>query len=628
MQITADDLIPERYLFEASDADLERGMEVVFEHRREIGDWANRWKTFYTGTVTPESIAAWILQHCKSEAVLFALQILQAIRFVDENEVASTLRDLYERLSPEGTKRFYQPGGMQDSSGVVAYSFAKYLGLPEAVLAKLELRRLEDISETDSNIVILDDNIASGTQARDTLNAWMGLPASGETDAIPLSGRASAVLRNAHIQWLFVAGLGEGPEVLETHGRALGLNLSVQIGLRDAGDAFQYIEPRVSASAIGHIASLGKLLNRQKQDWSDARRVANSLGHGNLARRVVFAHNTPKNLLSTLWRYGAHASGVWIPLFAERDVWRLHQRDIRTASGHLRALARKVLSGVAVASKDELTPVFEVDARNANDELTLDAGRIPRIHEQVRAITSQVKRPERLVPRSAERVAFDRAAERVAGFVSAAPSAREIAQYNERADRFLDDLEELPDKLTRELDEISRTFSFRLIVRNDGTVFAEDVTLEIEFPRGIRASEVPIEYLGLSPMPRTPVAPKGGSSMLDVLNFGGSASDVSRLAAALHSSAPRPVTKPYERRDDTNRLAGLSWDLGDLRQGHWIELTVPPLVINEGRHAMTWAIHSKAMPSWRRGTITLDVVRTDDVRQVVSEAIDNFIVAK
>lgn len=622
----AEDLVSERNLFIASRAEIEENMETLFAARSKIFQWADEWKTYYSNTITPTRIAEWILQHTRPELVRTALHVLSNVFFVSDVEVSRSLRELISQLpEPVRGARFYQPGSIQDSSGVVAYTFAKALGLSEKVLAERVIKTLTELKPTDTALILLDDNIASGTQTVDTLKSWMGMPTSGEIDPVELSEEVRDRLRAVDIYWLFAVALGDGPELVETYAAELGLRVHVHCARRIGRDALTGLDFASRSRAVLQIASIGRILNSAKTAWKPERRLENALGHGNLMQCTVFAHNAPKNLTTSLWRFAHHRLGMWLPLFPEREVWRENSLSIESGNPYQRHLAQLVLEGRTPRKASALRIGWLFDhCTTSGSAVEADAGEVESLYSELvpRWLNRLVPDPMSVaLQQSIGGVHFRRMQEAL-GYKQVTP--QQIERYNERIIQYDSEVADYGRRLLSELDDLSRVFSLELTIDNSGTAVATDIIVELDLPDGV--TKATGRYLSSPPDPPAEPRPEGpNEEMMRTMK------ELSRRvmlpsSLLLDELRTRSESEPFEVFGADGAVVQLRWRIAKLRQETGLRLSCPDLLFaGPSTFLFRWGVHCVEMPQWERGEWTVTLSRGERTRPEVKEALELLI---
>ena len=132
-------------------------------------------------------------------------------------------------------------------------------------------------------------------------------------------------LRNRPLGFVFAAGTSEGADRLRERATELGLNATVDVGIRDSalprafganllGNEKREQEFRELCQAIGQ-----SLLLDPSKVHDSAWAVERALGYGNDSYLIVFPYNTPTQTLTCLWASGLAQGIPWMALFPRRQ---------------------------------------------------------------------------------------------------------------------------------------------------------------------------------------------------------------------------------------------------------------------------------------------------------------------
>jgi hypothetical protein len=601
-------------------------MESVFQTRDRIRDWASEWKSFYSDTVTETTIAEWLLQHLQPRAIKHAIRILEALHFASEPRLAANLKAAFSQLPPrvQSHGSFLPSGGLQDSGGPVGYAFAKLLGLVEKEFATREIRAIDLIPNEAEALILLDDNIASGTQLRDAVMGWMGQASTGEMGPAAIEP-VQATLKSLPLYWLIAYRLGSGADQASADAALLGVDLRVVCAEARESTVFDAFERRDREIAQRTMASIGELLLEDK-GWDESRRSDRRLGHGNLARTLVLRHNVPKSLLTTLWKFGRLLHGNWIPLFPERDEWRKYAYQIRMGNPYLRRLAVKLLDGSMSARVSALSARIRINGEE-EQVVRVDFGRVDGlITPQVRDWIEGLRMTAIDIEETKNGQEDGYRTHIGIGSRVELPSARAIQNYNDAAERYNAELDGFEALLLESLLQASRSFKLELLLQNSGTAFARKIRVEVFLPPGDRGS---VKHASLELPPNRPTRPEprivsafeaglGGIVMSPAyIGRGPSMDSIQSLIGG-----PSSQFSPYEEELDDGTRA-FWWSIDELRHGDARQLlTLEYELADEVDSAeVTWKVHAEDTAVAVEGSVKLLFSRNTEPRAALSEAL-------
>lgn len=344
---------------------------LIREHAWLIRELAHDARTYHTNTVDEDSIAAWLLQWRDPRSVAMALKMLQQVSFIDGTILGKLLKSAVDKVPAHFRQSALLStlGQTYDSAGLVAYTFAKACGETESKFVEqwIEIRALGDHAAKDRALVLLDDNVTSGTQLVQFFSE-MRPHHVGPREHLsePLSEDTLRALTQMCIYVAVGIELDDPKEKVRELEEQQGWKLSIVSGQRDTIDYLQcgsiWRTPEDVDFARWRISEVSRDLLKSKS-WSEATLEQRLLGYGNRPKFTIFAHNVPKSLPAPFWKFGVVDSQVWVPLFPEQAEWTANgpqireQRDrqIKEIDGELRASISR--STLTVVPAQALQPV-------------------------------------------------------------------------------------------------------------------------------------------------------------------------------------------------------------------------------------------------------------------------------
>ncbi len=247
--------------------------------------------------------------------------VLAELRFLDREDVGTGLA-AYLNEGADENEVFVPLSRAPDKSAThLAYYLRDYA-------AGLRIVDLDEALGTPYPLTFYDDQLLSGSQARSTVQIWLGLEpelAAEEPDlARQLSEAEVQSLHDRRVRFRFAYGHADGLQELQ---KLLGQNgLSSDVAARA-------VEPRhrpltelgVSTELRGFLQEVGEdlLLSTKGSEnpvkWTRERCHKFALGYGGLEQLVALLYNTPTGTVTALWKGGRFGGSPWLPLLPRRN---------------------------------------------------------------------------------------------------------------------------------------------------------------------------------------------------------------------------------------------------------------------------------------------------------------------
>jgi len=274
-------------------------------------------------------------------------------------------------------------GTSQDSSALVCYSLFKDLFTTEneALDRVIEITQLEEKLNSQSirKLILIDDNITSGTQLSEFFNEIFTIVDSPEIIKKPLSESSKSKLRELEIYVCYAIKLTEECDIViekikETH----SINLKVLYGTVDYNNYTEYSSPLINSIEESDYAK--KVIEKrslplyQDKNWDKVKLYDRLYGYGNLGKLTVFSHNVPKSLIPFFWKSGKIDGRHWMPLFPERQEYKKIESKSLGFDPFLLEFASSISDSSSIIREPEISlefdPVF--GTTEEKDELILD----------------------------------------------------------------------------------------------------------------------------------------------------------------------------------------------------------------------------------------------------------------
>jgi hypothetical protein len=194
--------------------------------------------------------------------------------------------------------------------------------LPDA----LELRSRQKVDR----IILVDDAVLSGTQARNILDEYLG--PRDRHHAVPLSQGQIDLLTQGEVLLLFIMGTEHGKQEVAKNFRLRhpGVDIRIEsIAHIDSRALFKdesYVFDSMAESARKVFFDVGYSILEERaaesEETAEAResyRRRNAIGFGDDQLLIVYDYNIPKGTVTLLWERGLYKQVPWEPLFPIRE---------------------------------------------------------------------------------------------------------------------------------------------------------------------------------------------------------------------------------------------------------------------------------------------------------------------
>lgn len=184
--------------------------------------------------------------------------------------------------------------------------------------------RLDEALAEEGPIVIFDDVLISGVQAKRVVDTWFGDDDLKSAQALNDEQRKALLHRSPLFRFAYAWTVGLDALRTELHKR--GVSGSVEALRTDetpqpldaAGPAAEGL--RSFLSEVGYAVLKSTKGSRGSAPWTDERCTDSALGYGNDERLVVLEYNTPTGSITALWKDGVFDGARWLPLFPRRET--------------------------------------------------------------------------------------------------------------------------------------------------------------------------------------------------------------------------------------------------------------------------------------------------------------------
>lgn len=457
----------------------------------------------------------------------------------------------------------------------MTYAFLKGLGLPEDELAKRTCNAdaLDYRIEGLEALVILDDNVTSGTQLKRFFAEMQpSFTGAREHFAQPLSQRSFDALQKLKIYVLVAVGLGPGASAVEQDARKLGLNVEVFVGKEDLNRWFEYGSSRIWSTQkdADEFRQILKDYSRellQPKGWPDEKLRERLLGYGNSEKLTVFAHNVPKSLPAPFWKLGTVNGTPWIPLFPEASEWAKHRKLISTGVPERRAIARMVATGAFHKGAPSLDAGLLIAEGHTTSTTEIEITANTHARELYNELIRTAHRVELLTTSSGAE--FPTVVAQIGE-----PSQTEVDDYNNKAREYNNNLDSMRTACFDSVCLASRLVALPIRIRNDGNATASDVTLKIELPPEI---EFVADFPDLPTIPPPPKKPEW-SPINSRFALANSARDLINAIRDRPIMDDRAITFVQDRGRSFVRI-----QFGKIIQGDFVDEELCYLALSRGR---------------------------------------------
>jgi deoxynucleoside triphosphate triphosphohydrolase SAMHD1 len=262
-------------------------------------------------------------------------ELLTKIRLLDKAELVKPIRESLTKIDLKGGQGFIT-GFSPDSGNSVRTSVEHELSstlIKEGWLFKKTIRDVISESNAKDTLVLVDDNVTSGSQAVCQFLAWSGVDESKWTaeqrsergiERAPLSARDLKVLKSVRLNIVTALGTEEAGETLSSELVSLGLTkfegLTFGEKMRDGVGIPLEIEKFLESVGTSALAwarfGATELSALDALDLKNCERDA--LGYRGAKALVTTLLSVPTGTLTPLWCPGFHNGEPWMPLLIRR----------------------------------------------------------------------------------------------------------------------------------------------------------------------------------------------------------------------------------------------------------------------------------------------------------------------
>lgn len=285
---------------------------------------AYKFKSYYSDEITPDKVRAFLGQFEVPSDARRMLSILELVQFYPKIEVTRLLRHYLSEATSSFADNFsvVHFGNSADSTAEMTQTVLKDV-FPDKENVQI-VCDLPDAIAREGKIVLIDDNIGSGTQSVQILKELLGVQ-DGEPAHIsePLTKEQIDCLRDKEICLVCCHGTNAGIRKIEEFSKTQSLKLSVycdRIAPRtifaDDYIPFLWSNTRNLQYWRERFQKLGEKLLADNP--SEDKRKRDALGWKDGRGLIVYAHNVPNTTLTFLWKGYSDSDGRWIALFPRR----------------------------------------------------------------------------------------------------------------------------------------------------------------------------------------------------------------------------------------------------------------------------------------------------------------------
>jgi deoxynucleoside triphosphate triphosphohydrolase SAMHD1 len=262
-------------------------------------------------------------------------KLLSKIRLLDRAELVKPIRQSLTKIDLKGGRGFIT--GLSPDSGnsvrtIVEHELSSTL-LKEGWFFRKTVRDAISEARAEDTLVLVDDNVTSGSQAVCQFLAWSGVHESKWTseqrsergiEQTPLSARDLEVLKSVKLNIVTALGTDEAKNTLSSELISLGLKnfagLTFGEKMRDEVDPPPEIEKFLKGVGTSALAwarfGISELSAMDENDLKSCERDA--LGYRGAKALVTTLLSVPTGTLTPLWCPGFHNGEPWMPLLIRR----------------------------------------------------------------------------------------------------------------------------------------------------------------------------------------------------------------------------------------------------------------------------------------------------------------------
>lgn len=297
-----------------------------------FGDYRDR-------RIDEKAVQEFLLQFRDVREMEYVCRLLEHFTFFKQKDLIKMYGEFIKRVIGKEIKDLkivkyaISPlGGVKDSAHLVTYLFQH---VPEQLLGvdKPPIYNLSDILAAPEfknfDIILVDDNIASGTQAIELLDQLLGKSrkSGSEFYVAPLAETEIEELKKRRIHIYTPIGFERGKTALSNFLQESGIRFGLiysSIKMEETIGAFSprsriFSDPRDRKQALQLCKEIGiQLLEDKRGRWEEHRISECALGYGNSQKLFCFYYNCPTSAITMFWKSGNVWNKPWKPLFPSR----------------------------------------------------------------------------------------------------------------------------------------------------------------------------------------------------------------------------------------------------------------------------------------------------------------------
>jgi hypothetical protein len=296
--------------------------------------------------------------------------MIRNINYLDSKKITHLIKVAFSKIEFDRNEEYIIAplGTSLDSSALVCYSLFKELFNQEqdALNKSIEISQLEEklLNTNLKKLILIDDNITSGTQLKDFFSEVFGHVDKPEIIKNPLSKNAIEKLRDIEIVVCYAIKLTEECEkIIEGIINVHSIRLKIIAGSTDYNNYTEYSSPIIeseeeSKQAKELVMSRSLPLYKDK-NWDKLKLYDRLYGYGNLGKLTVFNHNVPKSLIPFFWKSGKVEGRNWVPLFPERQELKKIQKNKMGFDPFVLDVANSITSESSITREPEIDFYFD-----------------------------------------------------------------------------------------------------------------------------------------------------------------------------------------------------------------------------------------------------------------------------
>ncbi|MDE2227741.1 MAG: HD domain-containing protein [Alphaproteobacteria bacterium] len=285
-------------------------------------------------SVTAESLRAFVAQvPPRFRQAVF--QLIESFSILDRTTLVSSILSVAKALPRPQARRFVV-GMSPDSGSEVRIKLEHELRdslQQEGWAFKKTIRDVLDIANGNDELILCDDNVASGNQALCQFMAWLDVPQKNWTEEqkreqgierSALSPRDQALLKVLPIRILTALGTPRAKDFLAENLSKLGLTRfaglsyarELVLDAKDLGSAEEFLRD-VGQNLLAYVRygqnEFARLSPGQKSECEN-----DSLGYSGQRALVCTTTNVPTGTVTAFWCPGMYKGEPWVPLLIRR----------------------------------------------------------------------------------------------------------------------------------------------------------------------------------------------------------------------------------------------------------------------------------------------------------------------